>query len=70
MKWLATGLSLWYLISTVFFKAGIKCMSCFADVQFATFSTMNYIHNVKSQTIEMFGNILGIFRSLDLDEGT
>ena len=32
----------------VFFKEGIKCMSCFTDIEFGAFSSMNYIQCYKS----------------------
>ena len=47
----------------MFFKAGIECTSCFADVEFGVFSTMNHICDIISLALEMFGNIHGAFRS-------
>ena len=41
----------------------IECTSCFADVEFGAFSTTNYIYDVISLAIKMFGNIDGAFRS-------
>ena len=54
-------------VHQVFFKAGIECTSCFADVEFGAFSTTNHI---VSLAIKTFGNIHGAFRPLDLDRGT
>ena len=42
---------------------GIECMSSLADVQFGTFSTTNYKHDVISLAIKIFGNIHGAFRT-------
>ena len=51
----------------MFYKVGIEGMSCFTDVEFGAFSTRNHIYNVISLAVEMFCNIHGAFRSLDLD---
>ena len=54
----------------MFFKVGIECTSCFADVEFGAFSstnsTTNHIYDVISVAIEMFVNIHGAIRSLEL----
>ena len=51
-------------------KVGIKGRSCFADVEFGTFSTTNYIYDIINMTIKLLGNIHEAFRSLDPNQGT
>ena len=45
-------------------------MFCFADVEFGALSTTNHIYDVIRLAVEVFRNIHGAIRSLDLDRGT
>ena len=44
-------------VHKVFFEADVKDASCFADVEFSAFGTMNDIYSVLRQAVELYRHV-------------
>ena len=44
-------------VRKVFFEAGVKGVSSFADVEFSAFGTMNDVYNIVCQAVELFRDV-------------
>ena len=46
-----------FYVSQVFFEAGIKGASSFAEAESGAFGAMNYVHDVVRLAVELFGDV-------------
>ena len=58
-----------FYISQVFLEAGVKGVSCFANVEFGASGAMNNVPDVIRLAVELFGDVHLGFRSLGADSG-
>ena len=58
-----------FYVSQVFFEAGIKGASSFAEAESGAFGAMNNVHDVVRLAVELFGDVHLDFRSFDADVG-